>query len=49
MLPSPFFSIYLFSCSMWDLVPRPEIEPRLHASGVQSLSPWTTREVLFSF
>ena len=33
------------SCSMWDLVPQPGIKPRPLALGVQSLSPWTTREV----
>ena len=31
---------------MWDLVSRPGIEPRLPALGAQSLSCWTTREVL---
>ena len=35
----------MFTCSMWNLVPRPGIEPRLPALGVQSLSHWTTREV----
>ena len=52
-----FFNIYLFylavqhegsvifSCSMWDLVPWPRIKPMPHASGAQSLSHWTTREV----
>ena len=34
-----------FSCSMWDLVPSPGIEPRPPALGVQSLSHWTTKEV----
>ena len=32
------------SCSMWDPVPWPRIEPRLPALGAQSLSHWTTRE-----
>ena len=32
-------------CGMWDLVPRPGIEPGPHALGAQSLSHWTTREV----
>ena len=36
-----------FSCSIWDLVPRPGMEPRPPALGVQSLSKWTTREVPF--
>ena len=34
------------SLHMWDLVPRPGIEPRTLAVGAQSLSHWTTREVL---
>ena len=33
------------SCSTWDLVSWPGIEPRPFALGVQSLSHWTTREV----
>ena len=33
------------SCSMWDLVPWPGIEPGSPALGAQSLSHWTTREV----
>ena len=33
------------SCSTWDLVPQPGIEPRLPALRVRSLSHWTTREV----
>ena len=35
----------ILSCSMWDLVPWPGIEPRTPALGAQSLSHWTTREV----
>ena len=35
----------LFSWGMWDLVPRPGIEPGPPALGMQSLSHWTTREV----
>ena len=31
---------------MWDLVSWPGIKPRPHALGVQSLSHWTTKEVL---
>ena len=34
-----------FSSGMWDLVPWPGIEPGPPAWGVQSLSPWTIREV----
>ena len=30
---------------MWELVPRPGIEPGPRALGVQSFSHWTTREV----
>ena len=33
------------SSGLCDLVPRPRIEPRIPALGMQSLSPWTTREV----
>ena len=34
---------------MWDLVPREGIEPRPTALGAQSLSHWTTSEVLALF
>ena len=34
------------SCSVWDLAPLPGIEPGPPALGVQSVSHWTTREVL---
>ena len=37
--------MWTLSCSMWDLVPWPGIEPRLPTLRVQSLSHWTTREV----
>ena len=33
------------TCSMWDLVPWPGIEPGPSALGAWSLSHWTTREV----
>ena len=36
------------NCGMQDLVPWPGTEPRRPASGVQSLSLWTIREVLAS-
>ena len=39
-------SIQALSCDMRDLVPRPGIEPRPPALGVQILNHWTTREVL---
>ena len=39
----------LFSCSMWDLVPWPGIQPRPPALGEWSFSPWTTREVPVSY
>ena len=41
------FSCHLktLSCSMWDLVPWPGMEPGPPALGAQSLSHWTTREV----
>ena len=35
----------VFSCNLWDLVPRPEIEFRPPALGAWSLSHWTNREV----
>ena len=46
-----FLFSYLFgcaglNCSMWDLVPWPGTKPRPPAVGAQSLSHWTTREVL---
>ena len=45
----PFYFIYLavlgLSCGMWDLVPPSDLKPRACASGGQSLSHWTTREV----
>ena len=43
-----FKIFYLFiwlSCSMWALVPGPEIEPGPPVLGAWSLSHWTTREV----
>ena len=39
------FGTRIFTCSMWDLVPRTGIEPELPAPGVWSVSPWTTRDV----
>ena len=39
-------STWVFSCSMWDLVPWPRIKPKPPALGAQRLSHWTTREVL---
>ena len=38
-------SMGTLSCSMWDLVPSPGIEPRPLSLGAQNLSRWTTREV----
>ena len=35
----------IFSCSTWDLVHWPWMEPRPPALGAWSLSHWTTREV----
>ena len=35
----------IFSCSTWDLVPSPGIEPDAPASRARSLGHWTTREV----
>ena len=34
----------LVAACMWDLVPRPGMEPRPPALGAQSLTHWTTRE-----
>ena len=36
----------VFSCSVWDLVPQPGLKPKPPVLGAQSLSHWTTREVL---
>ena len=41
-------SMQTLSCSMWDLVPQPGIEPGSPALGAQSLSHRTTREVPMS-
>ena len=35
----------IFSCGVWDLVPRPGIEPGYPAFGVWSVSHWTIRKV----
>ena len=37
--------MWTLSCSIWDLVFPPGIEPGPPVLGVQSLSPWTAREV----
>ena len=36
------------SCSLWDLVSWPGIQPRPPALGAQSLSHWTTRKSLIT-
>ena len=36
--------IFVAAC-VWDIVPRPGIEPGPPALGVRSLTHWTTREV----
>ena len=36
---------HFFSCSMWDLVPSPGIEPGPPAFGVWSPSHWTIKDV----
>ena len=41
-----YLAVLSLSCSMWDLVPWPGIEPGAPALRVWSLSHWTTREVL---
>ena len=35
----------IFSCGIWDLVPRLGIEPKPPALGARSPNHWTTREV----
>ena len=40
------FGMWTLSCSMWDLVPWPGIEPRPPALETWSLSHWTPKEVL---
>ena len=40
-----YLTVAGLACSMWDLVPWPQIKPRPPALGVQSLNCWTTREV----
>ena len=48
---SLFFKIFIYlavaglSCSMWDLVPRPGVEPGPPALETQSLDHWTSKEV----
>ena len=37
--------MWTFTCSTWDLVPWPRIEPGPPVLGVWSLSHWTTRQV----
>ena len=44
-LRSDSFAVLGLSCTMWDLVPWPGIEPEPSALVVQSLSHCTTREV----
>ena len=39
-------SMPTLTCSMWDVVPWPRFKPGLPALWVQSLSQWTTKEVL---
>ena len=40
-----YLAVLGLSCSMWDLVPEPGMEPRPPRLGAQSLSYCTTREV----
>jgi len=37
-------SMQTLSCSMWNLVPWPEMDPGSPALGAQSLNHWTTRK-----
>ena len=50
LLFSCFFYLFIwlckvFSCSIWDLIPRPRIESGPPALEARRLSVWTTREV----
>ena len=40
------FCFLIFWPCLWDLIPRPEIEPVSPAVEAQNLNHWTTREVL---
>ena len=40
----PVITYVISSCCVWDLVPRPGMEPGPPALGEQSLSHWTARE-----
>ena len=44
-IKSQFAAHRIFSCSMWDLVPRPGIELQPPALGGWNLSHWTNWEV----
>ena len=44
-VPGLSCSMQTRSCGMWDLVPRPGMEPVLPALGAWSLTHWTIREV----
>ena len=39
-----YLAVLSLSCSMWDLVPWPGMEPGPLALGMQDLGHWTTRE-----
>ena len=41
-----FLALLGFSCSLWDLVPQPGIEPQPPALGAQNLNHWTTRQAV---
>ena len=41
-----FFAVLGLSCSIWDLVPHPGIEPQPPTLGAHSLIPWTTRQIV---
>ena len=43
------FVMQILSCSLWDLVPWPGIEPQLPAMRAKSIRHWTTREVPVCF
>lgn len=39
------FIIVAAPCGIWDLSPRPEVEPTAPAVKMRSLNPWTSRDV----
>ena len=44
-VPDLSYSLQILNYSMWDLGPRPGIDPRYPTLGAWNLSHWTAREV----